>query len=109
MRQTLEEIRAAYPREWVLMVDCEYDDSRRLVAATVLAHSPHRKDIYIKQSECDYDHCAIEYTGPFPEDLRVALRGFHSTGPSGRPSSACLRQAQAPELAEGQFPHPLRL
>ena len=71
MRQTLEEIRAAYRREWVLIVDCEYDELRQLVAGTVIAHSPHRRDVYAKLVECEHDHCAFEYTGPVPEDYSV--------------------------------------
>ena len=88
MPQTLEEIRAAHPREWVLVVDCEEGEAGELVSGTVIAHSPHRRDIYIKQAEGGYDQCAIQYTGPFPEDQQYLLRGFHSTSPSARASSS---------------------
>lgn len=73
MPQTLEEICAAHPREWVLIVDCEEDQVGRLVAGTVLAHSPHRRDIYLKQVDCGHDQCAIQYTGPFPDDQQYLL------------------------------------
>ncbi len=44
--QTIEEMRAAYPDEWVLIVDCEYDESRKLVRGRVAAHSPRRSDVH---------------------------------------------------------------
>lgn len=72
MPQTLKEIRAAYPREWVLIVECEFDEAERLVGGRVLVHSPHRRDVYARLAELrDERHCAVEYTGPVPEDLKV--------------------------------------
>lgn len=73
MRRTVQEIRAAYEREWVLIVDCEFDESGRLVAGDVLVHSPHRSDIYARMAECRHKHCAVEYTGPFPRDYAALL------------------------------------
>jgi hypothetical protein len=71
MKQTPEEIKAAYPREWVLIVDCEFDEAGRLVAGTVAAHSPRREEIYREVAR--HDSGAIEYTGPFPKDYAAIL------------------------------------
>ena len=79
MRQTIEEIRAAYPREWVLIVDCEEDESAQLVAGRVLAHSPHRRDVYVKLAEYKGKDCALEYTGPVPKDQAYLLRTSSQT------------------------------
>ena len=74
MSQTLEEIRAAHPREWVLIVDCEFDESERLVGGRVLVHSPHRRDVYTKLADLtDERHCAVEFTGPVPADQLYLL------------------------------------
>ena len=72
MRQTMEEIRAAYPREWVLIADYEEDESGGVISGTVIAHSPHKKDVYIKMGEFnEHPRLAAQYTGPFPKDYAV--------------------------------------
>ena len=74
MPQTLEEIRAAYPREWVLIADYEEDEGGRAVSGTVVAHSPHRRDVYCKLAEfADQPRLAMQYTGPFPQDQLYML------------------------------------
>ncbi len=70
--QTMKEVRAAYPREWVLIVDCEFDESERLVGGRVLVHSQRRRDVYARLGDLGEErHCAVEYTGPVPEGLKV--------------------------------------
>ena len=73
MRQTIEEIRAAYRREWVLIVDWEDDELGRLVAGKVIAHSPHRRDVDAKLAESKQRRFAIRYTGPVPDDYLAVL------------------------------------
>ena len=74
MPQTLEDIRAAYPREWVLIADYEEDEAGRVTSGTVLVHSPHRSDVYRKLAEfADEPRLAMQYTGPFPSDQLYML------------------------------------
>ena len=74
MPQTLEEIRAAYPREWVLIADYEEDEAGWVLSGTVLAHSPHRRDVYIKLAElAEHPRLAVQYTGPVPQDQLYLL------------------------------------
>ena len=71
MRQTLDEIRAAYPREWVLIVDCEFDEEGNLVAGTVAAHSKRRDDVYREIPR--YRGGAVEFFGDIPSDYAAVL------------------------------------
>ena len=71
MRQTIDEIKTAFPREWVLIVDCEYDEADKVAAGRVAVHSSRRSDIY--QEIPQYESGAIRFTGPFPKDHVVIL------------------------------------
>ena len=70
--QTIEEMRAAYPDEWVLIVDCEYDESRKLVRGRVAAHSPRRSDVH-KEMLNHPEGGAVEFFGRIPADVRFML------------------------------------
>ncbi len=70
--QTIDEMREAYKDEWVFVVDCEYDESRRLLRGRAAAHSPRRSDVY-KYVGDHHDGGAIEYFGEVPEDLVLML------------------------------------
>ena len=69
--QTIDEMRAAYDGDWVLIVDCEHDEAGWVVRGRVAAHSPKRADIYRQMSK--YRTSAIRYLGKIPDDLIYAL------------------------------------
>lgn len=46
-RLTLEEIKNRYPNEWVLLADPETDSVLNIKTGIVVAHSPHRNEIYL--------------------------------------------------------------
>ncbi len=71
-KQTVEEMREAYDGEWAIVVDCEYDEARRLVRGRVAEHSPRKRDIYgaIKNHP---EGGAIEFFGKIPNDLALML------------------------------------
>ena len=69
--QTIEEIRAAHDGEWVAVVDCEYDESGKLVRGRVAVHSSKRSDVY-RQLPANTSG-AIECFGKVPDDIIYML------------------------------------
>ena len=70
--QTLEEMRAACPDEWVRIVDCERDESGSLVRGRLVAHSPRRSDVH-KEMLNHPEGGAVRYFGQVPADLSFML------------------------------------
>jgi hypothetical protein len=70
---TVEQIEALYPSEWVLIGDPRTDDSQRLVAGTVLFHSPERDEVDRKLLELRPPRFAFRYLGALPEDMALVL------------------------------------
>ena len=70
---TIEEIKARYPAEWLLIGDPQTDESPRLLAGRVLFHSPSRDDVYRKAVELRLPHFAVRYFGAMPEDTALVL------------------------------------
>ncbi|WP_107667401.1 hypothetical protein [Cyanothece sp. BG0011] len=71
---TIDEIRATYPNQWVIIADTESDEDFNVIKGKVLAHSSERDKI--DQALMDYAQMpslAIEYTGSIPEDYAVML------------------------------------
>lgn len=69
----LKEIAQAYPDEWVLIEFTELDDELRVVDGHVIAHSPHKADVYQKLIGLDTENVAIEFTGEKPEEPAYLL------------------------------------
>jgi hypothetical protein len=72
-RLTFEEIKSRYSPEWVLIGDPETDEYQRVVAGTVLFHSPNREDVYQKAIELRPRHSAFRFLGTIPEDMVFVL------------------------------------
>ncbi len=70
---TIEEIKAQFPSEWVLIGDPQTDESPRLLAGRVLFHSPNRDEIYRKAVELRLPHFAVRYLGTMPENTALVL------------------------------------
>ncbi len=69
--QTIDEMRAAYDGDWVLIVDCEYDEKGRLVRGRVAAHGPKKADAH--KEMVHYSGGAVEFFGKVPEDIIYIL------------------------------------
>ena len=65
--QTIDEMRAAYDGDWVLIVDCEHDETGWIVRGRVVAHSLNRDDVHDELSR--HDTCAIRYFGKVSANL----------------------------------------
>jgi len=70
---TIEEIEARYPSEWVLIGAPRTDESQRLLAGTVLFHSPDREEVDRKLLELRPSRFAFRYLGTLPEDVALIL------------------------------------
>jgi hypothetical protein len=70
---TIEEIKARFPSEWVLIGEPEIDELTRLRAGRVLFHSPARDDIDRKAVELRLPHFAVRYCGALPEHMALLL------------------------------------
>ncbi len=75
MDETLkvDEIEALYPTEWVLIGDPQTDEFQRLLAGTVLFHSPERDEVDRKLLELRPTRFAFRYLGTLPEDTALIL------------------------------------
>lgn len=71
--QTLDEIRARYPSEWVLIGEPRLDDVSRLQAGRVVFHSPSRDDVYRKAVELRLPDFAVRHLGTLPENTALVL------------------------------------
>jgi hypothetical protein len=70
---TIEEIEARFPSEWVLIGDPKTDEFQRLLAGTVLFHSPDRDAVDRKLLELRPTRFAFRYLGTLPEDMALVL------------------------------------
>lgn len=70
---TMEEIKARYPSEWVLIADPEVDEYLRVKRGKVAWHSKDRDEIDKKALELRLKHAAFLYLGKAPEDMEFAL------------------------------------
>jgi hypothetical protein len=66
---TIEEIKARFAPDWVLIGEPETDEAQRLRAGKVLFHSPNRDDVYQKAIDLRLDHFAFRFLGNRPEDM----------------------------------------
>ena len=71
-RMTVDEMRKTYDGEWVLVVDCEDDESGRLARGRVVVHSANRDDIYREMANHP-EGCAVRWFGEVPADQIVIL------------------------------------
>ncbi|HEY1377723.1 MAG TPA: hypothetical protein VGF55_13065 [Gemmataceae bacterium] len=61
---TIEEIRAKYPDEWVLISQPRTDQYHKVLGGTVVAHSPDRDEVDAKSFELLIPrHFAVRFTG----------------------------------------------
>jgi hypothetical protein len=70
---TMEEIKAQYAPDWVLIAEPETDDTQRLLRGRVVSHGPDRDALLRKATELKLAHIAVRYLGEWPEDLVLVL------------------------------------
>lgn len=69
-RMTWEEMKKAFPDEWLLITDYERDQFGNIIAGKVERHSPIKDDVYMLPAI--KKNAAFEYTG------ESSFRGFRS-------------------------------
>ncbi len=76
-KMTWEEMRRAFPDEWLLITDMEKDQSGRLIAGVVERHSKDDRDVFSPPALPK--NCAFKYTGEsqFPGGWRAHAEHDH--------------------------------
>jgi hypothetical protein len=69
----IDEIKARYAPNWVLIGEPQTDEFQRLRAGKVLFHSLDREEVYQKAIELRPGHFAFRYLGDWPEDMAFVL------------------------------------
>ncbi len=70
---TIDEIKARFPSEWVLIGEPQADPSQRLVAGKALSHSPDRDEVDRKLLELRPSRFAMRFLGTMPENTAIVL------------------------------------
>jgi hypothetical protein len=70
---TIEEIRAQFDSEWVLIDAPQTDEKLNILGGSVLHHSTDRDEVYRKAVTLRPKRSAIVYTGQIPEGTAVVL------------------------------------
>jgi hypothetical protein len=70
---TMDEIKARYAPDWVLIGEPQVDELQRLRAGKVLFHSPDREEVYRKAIDLRPGHFAFRYLGDLPDDMAFVL------------------------------------
>ena len=70
---TIDEIKARFAPDWVLIGDPKTDESQRLHAGRVLFHSPDREEVYRRAIELRPANFAFRFLGELPEDMAFIL------------------------------------
>ena len=70
---TVEEMRAQFESEWVLVENPQTNDALEVLKGKILHHSKDRDEVYRKAVALRPKRSAIVYTGEIPEDMEIAL------------------------------------
>ena len=70
---TIEEMKARYAPEWMLIVEPVVEDGPRLLAGKVIFPSPHREGVYRKAIGLRPGDFAFRFPGEMPEDMEFVL------------------------------------
>lgn len=76
-RMTWEKMQTIFPDEWLLIIDCENDESGRLISGVVARHSMDDREVF-RLPALDKD-CTFKYTGEcqFPGGWRAHAEHNH--------------------------------
>jgi hypothetical protein len=70
---TIDEIKARYAPDWVLIGEPETDEHLEVRAGKVLFHGPDGDEVCRKAAEYPPGRYALQFLGEFPEDLVLVL------------------------------------
>jgi len=70
---TIEEIRARFDSEWVLVENPQTDETLEVQGGTVRYHSKDRDEVYRKAVDLRPQRFAVVYTGRMAKDAAVVL------------------------------------
>ena len=70
---TVEDMRAQFESEWVLVENPHTNDALEVLKGKILHHSKDRDEVYRKAVALRPKRSAIVYTGEIPEDIEIAL------------------------------------
>lgn len=70
---TMDEIRARYAPDWVLIGEPQKDEYYNILAGRVLFHSPDREEVYRKAIELRPGNFAFRFLGQPPEGVEFIL------------------------------------
>jgi hypothetical protein len=70
---TLDEIKARFPSEWVIIGEPQTDDALEVVAGEVLFHSDDRDEVDRKLLELRPPRFALRYLGTLPDNMAIVL------------------------------------
>lgn len=70
---SIQKMQGKYVGEWLLISYEELDDELNIIRGEVLAHSPHKEEVYRHLLSLKGKKVSIEYAGEIPEDLVVVL------------------------------------
>jgi hypothetical protein len=69
----MEEIKARYAPDWVLIGEPQTNEFQQLLGGKVLFHSPDRDEVYRKAIELRPGFFACRFLGETPEDMAFLL------------------------------------
>ncbi len=72
-QMTIEEIRAQFGGEWILLEDPRTNDALEVLSGKVIHHAKDRDEVYRHAVARRPKRSAILYTGEIPEDTAVVL------------------------------------
>lgn len=70
---TMEEIKAQFDSEWVLILEPEYENNVRVKRGRVACHSKDKEEVYRKALELRPRHLAVYYIGTIPDEPVIIL------------------------------------
>jgi hypothetical protein len=70
---TIDEMKARFAPDWVLIGEPETDEFQHVSAGKVLFHSPDRDEVYRKAIELRPGHFAFRCLGDWPKDMEFIL------------------------------------
>lgn len=70
---TLDQMKADFESEWILIGAPETDEALNIRRGTVLYHSKDRDEVYRKAISLRPERAAVLYTGAIPEGTAIVL------------------------------------
>jgi hypothetical protein len=72
---TMDQIKARYAPDWVIIAEPQTDDQLEVVRGQVVFHSPDADECWHKAREMNLDRVAVRYLGEYPEHMALNIWG----------------------------------